>query len=183
VAQVTRRNKALRVDVNGLCSDTALVDLCLTDDLWIGSRALWKPEKIKEIFVAFAEVDAIGWSAVAGLIHPVSRKDSHGLHVKLCLPGKGQRTIYAPIAPGLVLPVGVDTIETLNAGEKHPVTMSRGVIALDGERELMFSPDQQVNIWLDLNGPLTVDIYKVLQIAAERNLLCDLSPWLMASKR
>lgn len=178
LSEATRRNRVLRVEINGLHTDIALVDLCLIDELWIGSRAVWKPEKVKEIFVTFAESDAIGWSSVAGLINPVSRESRQGLHLTLCPPGKGQLTIYAPIAPGLILPVGVENIQILKPQEPLSIEIQKGVIALDGEREFAFSPTDKIKIWLDLNGPLTVDVPKVLQIAAERGIFNYPSPYI-----
>lgn len=178
VSEATRRNKALRVEINGLCRDTALVDLCLTDELWIGSRALWKPEKVKELFVTFAEADAIGWSSVAGLTSPLSRETGQGLHLILCPPGTGQQTIYAPIAPGLIVPVGIQQIRILKPREKMTIEMSKGVIALDGEREFTFCPQDKIDVWLDLDGPLTVDVGQVLTIAAERGILNCPSPYI-----
>lgn len=168
LSEATRRNKVIRVEINGLSTDSALVDLCLTDELWLGSRAIWKPEGIKEIFVTFAEADAIGWSSIAGLINPISRDSDQGLRLTLCPPGKGQVTIYAPIAPGLILPVGVESLQILKPLEILKIDMPKGVIALDGEREIAFSQTDEIKIWLDLNGPLTVDVPKVLQIAAKR---------------
>ena len=177
-SEATRRNKVLRVEINGLCKDIALVDLCLTDELWIGSRAIWKPERVKEIFVTFAEADAIGWSSVAGLINPISRENDQGLHLTLCPPGEGQLTIYAPIAPGLILPVGIENFHILKPLEKLLIDMPKGVIALDGEREFAFSQTDKIKVWLDLNGPLSVDVPKVLQIAAKRRVLNYPSPYI-----
>ena len=177
-SEATRRNKVLRVEINGLCKDIALVDLCLTDELWIGSRAIWKPERVKEIFVTFAEADAIGWSSVAGLINPISRESDQGLHLTLCPPGEGQLTIYAPIAPGLILPVGIENFHILKPLEKLLIDMPKGVIALDGEREFAFSQTDKIKVWLDLNGPLSVDVPKVLQIAAKRGVLNFPSPYI-----
>ena len=170
-SEVTRRNKVLHVEINGLCKDLALVDICLTDEIWVGSRAVWNPERVKEIFVTFAEPDAIGWSSVAGLIKPVPRDSGQGLHLTLCPPGKGQLTICAPIAPGLIVPVGVTAFQVLNPFEILPVEMLKGVIALDGEREFAFCQRDEIRIWLDLNGPLTVDVSLVMKLAVERGLL------------
>lgn len=178
LSEVTKRNKVLRVKINGLHTDLALVDLCLTDEIWVGSRAVWTPERVKEIFVTFAEADAIGWSSVAGLINPVPRDSAQGLHLTLCPPGKGQLTISAPIAPGLILPIGVADFEVLKPREILPVKMLRGVIALDGEREFTFCHNDVIQIWLDLKGPLTIDVPRVLQIAAEHGLLTWSSPYL-----
>lgn len=179
-SEVTRRNKVLHVDINGRGTDLALVDLCLTDEIWVGSRAVWNPERVKEIFVTFAEADAIGWSSVAGLINPVPRDSGQGLRLILCPPGEGKLTIYAPVAPGLILPVGVTETQVLNPLERLPVDMLKGVISLDGEREFAFCQRDEVQIWLDLNGPLTVDVSLVMQLAAERGLLNCSSPYICA---
>lgn len=180
VCEATRRNKVLRVEINGCRRDLALVDLCLTDDLWVGCRAIWKPEKVKEIFVTFAEADAIGMSSVAGLANPVSRDSGQGLHLTLCPPGQGMLTLYAPIAPGLILPVGIAEQRILHPHEKVPVTMSNGVVTLDGEREFAFRPGDSVVVWLDLEGPLTVDVPRVLHLAAERGIFSWPSPHIFA---
>ncbi len=113
----TKRNKVLKIAVDGETKDLALVDLCLTSDIWVGSRAIWKPERVRDIFVTFATADAIGLSSVAGLINPIPRDLNQGLHLVLCPPGTGIQTLYAPIAPGLILPVGIAEINTMKALE------------------------------------------------------------------
>lgn len=170
ISDGTQRNKVLRIGVNGQYRDLALVDLCLTDDMWVGSRALWKPERVKEIFVTFAEADAIGLSSVAGLAHPVPRDSDQGLHLKLCPPGEGILSICAPIAPGLIVPVGIEEVNVLHPGEAVSVSIPTGAVTLDGEREFVFQKDDSLNVWLDLEGPLTVDIPRVIRLAVERNM-------------
>ena len=176
LSSATKRNKVLRVAIDGVLKDMALVDLCLTDDIWIGSRAIWKPERVKEIFVTFAEADAIGLSSVAGLSNPISRDSEQGLHLLLCPPGKGVQTLFAPIAPGLILPVGIAEINILNPHEMTTTKSKRGFVTLDGEREFAFREDTEISVWLDPAGPLTIDVPRVMQIAAERGMLQYLSP-------
>lgn len=170
VCEATLRNKVLRVEINGHCRDLALVDLCLTDDMWVGSRAMWKPERVKEIFVTFAEADAIGLSSVAGFANPIPRDSGQGLHLTLCPPGEGMLTLCAPIAPGLLLPVGIAEMKIIRPHEIIPVTMDRGIVTLDGEREFAFRQEDEVHVWLDLDGPFTIDVPKVMHIAAERGM-------------
>jgi len=178
ICEATCRNKVLRVEVNGQCRDLALVDLCLTDDIWIGARAMWKPEKVKEIFVTYAEADAIGLSSVAGLANPIPRDSGQGLHLVLCPPGQGMLTLCAPIAPGLILPVGISELNILRPKEVVPVNMTNGVVTLDGEREFAFRQDDEINVWLDLDGPFTIDIAKVMHVAAERGVFTWPSPYI-----
>ncbi|MFO7577319.1 MAG: NAD(+)/NADH kinase [Pelovirga sp.] len=172
VSAATRRNKVLRVEIDECCRDLALVDLCLTDDVWIGSRAVWKPERVREIFVPFARPDAIGWSAVAGYVRHIPRESSEGLHLVLCPPGQGLMTLCAPIAPGLILPVGIAAVRVLHPLEVISLKELTGMVSLDGEREFTLRRCTSVKIWLDLNGPLTVDVPHVMTLAAERGLLC-----------
>lgn len=171
VSEATRRNKVLRVKIDERCHELALVDLCLTDDIWIGSRAVWKPERVREIFVPFARADAIGWSAVAGYVRQVPRESSEGLHLVLCPPGQGLLTLSAPIAPGLILPIGIAEIHTLKPLDVISLKKLAGMVSLDGEREFAMHQCSSVKIWLDLDGPLTVDVPRVLNLAAARGCL------------
>jgi len=182
VCEGTQRNKVLRVEINGQCRDLALVDLCLTDDMWIGARAMWKPERVKEVFVTFAEAGAIGLSAVAGLVNPVSRDFGQGLHLKLCPPGQGMMSICAPIAPGLILPIGIAELNVLRPQEVVSISASNFAVTLDGEREFILHKDDAINIWLDLDGPLTVDVQRVMQLAAERGVFSYPSPYIVSRK-
>lgn len=178
VCEATRRNKVLRVEINGQCRDLALVDLCLTDDMWVGARAMWRPERVKEVFVTYAEANAIGLSSVAGLANPIARDSGQGLHLTLCPPGEGMLTLCAPIAPGLIVPVGISSLTILRPHEVISAGPSSGVVTLDGEREFSFHKNDTVKVWLDLDGPLTVDVPRVMRVAAERGLLAWPSPYL-----
>lgn len=176
--QAVRKNKVLRIAVDGETKDLALVDLCLTKDIWVGSRAIWKPEKVKDIFVTFAKADAIGLSSVAGLIKPISRGQKQGLHLALCPPGEGIQTLYAPIAPGLILPVGIAEMNILNVLEVKRLPSQRAFVTLDGEREFAIREENEVSIWLDTEGPLTIDIPRVMQLAAEGDMFNQSSTFL-----
>ena len=67
-------NKLLCVKINdGERSDIALVDVVVSTERYIGARALWRTDNLREIFVTFADPEVIGMSAIAGLLKPVSR--------------------------------------------------------------------------------------------------------------
>jgi predicted polyphosphate/ATP-dependent NAD kinase len=171
VAEATVRNKVLRLLMEGAVADLSVVDVSVAGNRWVGSRALWRPEVLDQIFVTFAEPDAIGLSSVAGLIRPVSRRASHGLRIDLAPPQRAQITLQCPIAPGLILPVGIDGVQEIYAGEMHTLRLKQGTIALDGEREFEYGTGQHAAVKLDLEGPYTIDIDKVMQRAAEERLL------------
>ena len=44
-------------------------------------------------------------------------------------------------------------------------------MALDGEREIAFGPDDRVAVVLELDGPLTVEVPRAMELAARRGLL------------
>jgi len=170
-AEGTVRNKVLRVEVDGQARGLAVVDASISSESWTGSKALWRPEYLRQIFVTFAEPDAIGLSAIAGLLHPVSRRAPHGLRVDLVPPEMARVTLRAPIAPGLLAWIGVAAVYEIAEGEPQTVTDAQGVIALDGEREIEFCSDQHVTLRLDNNGPLSIDVEKVMTLAAREELL------------
>jgi predicted polyphosphate/ATP-dependent NAD kinase len=176
-AETQVRSKMLQVEVNGASRGPALVDVAVASDFWIGSRAVWRPESVRQLFVTFAEADAIGLSSIAGLLRPVSRQAAHGLRVDLSPPETAAATLTAPIAPGLIVPVGIGHVEEIHPGRAQKVNISRGVIALDGEREIEFAPTDCVSIRLDTDGPLTIDIDWVMaQAAREGSLTSQRSP-------
>jgi len=169
VSDVSSRNKLLRVDMNGSGKDLALVDLCISSECWIGARALWQTSCCRELFVTFAQPHAIGLSAIAGLLHPVDRWAPYGLRLVLAPPGEGMITIHAPIAPGLIAPVGVADVKEICQKEIWNLETSTGTIALDGEREIEFNVSDRPKVWLEMDGPITIDINRVMKNAAENH--------------
>ena len=131
---------------------------------------MWHPESISQIFVAFAEADAIGLSSIAGLLHPVSRSEACGLRVDLAPLETARAILHAPIAPGLVAPVGIAAVSEFRPGVRQAVRLAQGVIALDGERELAFTAGDQVTVRLDRHGPLTIDVDKAMATAVRNGL-------------
>ena len=55
------------------------------------------------------------------------------------------------------------------------IGLQRGTVALDGEREIEFGPDEFPLVWLDLDGPLTIDVRRTLDLAASEGLLRNLA--------
>jgi predicted polyphosphate/ATP-dependent NAD kinase len=169
--EATLRNKFLRVEVDGVHRYTALVDVSVSKDRWAGSKALWRPASLDQIFVAFAEPCAVGLSSVAGLLRPVPRSTPNGLRVDLAPLERAKITLTCPLAPGLVLPVGIEHVEEMHCGKPYRPRIPVGMMALDGEREVGFDCDRDVAVRLDDGGPLTIDIAKVMARAARDGLL------------
>lgn len=171
VAEGSTRNKALRVDIDGVESDMALVDLCTSTALWVGSRALWKAEGLDQLLLSFAEADAIGLSSIGGLVRPLARDAEGGMMLNLAEPENAPMVVTAPLAPGLMVDIGIEEVHELRPGEAVRLRATSGVVALDGEREIEFSANQNLSVRLEWDGPLTLDIPRVMAYAAEHNLL------------
>lgn len=162
---VVHRATTLEVRV-GTRTETALVDVCVSTARHVGARALWDPSSLTELFCTFAEPDAVGLSAVAGLLCPSPRTERSGVALVFAPVQNARYVVQAPIAPGLVAPVGVQAWRRLQVGEELSVVAPHGVIAVDGERELEFDGDQCPRIRLRGDGPRCVDVRAVLAAAA-----------------
>lgn len=170
VVDASYRAKALHVAA-GSVHELALVDVCVSTVAHVGSRALWQPGTLRELYCAFAEPHAIGLSSIAGLLHPVARAAAEGVVVHLTGAEHAPQTVLAPIAPGVVAPVGVRTAGPLAPGRPQRVELDRGTVAVDGEREIEFGPATPVTVTLAPDGPRVLDVRTVLAAAAQRRLL------------
>ena len=159
-------NKWIEADVEGAGREIALVDVAVVTDRYVGARALWKPETFRELFVTFADPDVIGLGAIAGLIRPLGRREPGGVHVTMAAPALAPRVLHAPIAPGLVLPVGIEAVAAMPAGRALMPAIAAGSLALDGERELFFDAHQAVNLTLVENAFRTLEAGAVMRFAA-----------------
>jgi predicted polyphosphate/ATP-dependent NAD kinase len=165
----TYRASVLEV-VAGDRTEEALVDVCVTSADHLGSRALWEPSTLRELYCTFAEPHAIGLSSIPGLLCPSPRAARQGVALQLHDPATSTTSVLAPIAPGRVVEIGVQSWRTLAVGEKVESRTRRGVIALDGEREIEFQGMAPV-ICLRDSGPRCVDVAAVLAEAARNGVL------------
>jgi hypothetical protein len=169
VGITTHRASVLEV-VAGDRTELALVDVCVSASRHVASRALWRPELITELYCTFAEPDGIGLSSVPGLLCPSPRDTPDGVALRLASLDRARVVVRAPIAPGLLVPVGVGDWRVLRTGALVELG-SGGVIALDGERELELRGDERATVRLRADGPRCVDVNAVLREAARRGLL------------
>jgi predicted polyphosphate/ATP-dependent NAD kinase len=163
-------NKVLEVSVNeGERADLALVDVVISREPFVGAKALWRTEHLQELFVTYADPEAIGMSAVAGLLSPVGRREPSGLRVTLD-PTATEPTLRAPIAPGLIEPIAISSSAPLRPDEPVTVTHRGGVVALDGERELELRPGDRLTVTLRCDAFRSIDVSGCMRAAANRSL-------------
>ena len=167
---LVRRAKQLEVAVEGGTRDSALVDVAVTAERWVGSRALWRVGSISEALVTFASPSAVGLSAVAAAVAPVPRAAPFGLHLRLAPPDEAPRAVTVPLAPGLIAEVGVLQASRVEPGQVVALAARAGCLALDGEREIELAQHDQVTVRLG-QGPLVVDVDAVMAAASQHQLL------------
>ncbi len=152
--------------------DIAIVDAVITHDRSVGARALWKTRSLAAAYLAFAEPEAIGLSAIGGLLAPVGRREPGGLAVQLAAdPAQARCVLHAPIAPGLVEPVPIAHWQTMVADQPLRVALAAGTVALDGERELAFEPGDEVSVTLRESAFYTLDVARCMAAAARDGLM------------
>jgi predicted polyphosphate/ATP-dependent NAD kinase len=160
--------------------DIALVDVAIANERYIGAKALWRTDSLAAVYMAFADPEVIGLSSIGGLLSPVGRRESGGLHVELAPPESHEPAsdaveplfhLHAPIAPGLLQPVPVYGWHSLTDGEPVRVRQRAGVVALDGEREIAFGPDDRLAITLRERAFRSLAVAGCLRYAAAHGLL------------
>ena len=178
VAEVTSQAKIIDVTleaepVEGSShADVALVDVCLVRGSFVGARAVWESASVSEIVAAIAEPDSVGLSAIAAAVAPVRRHETGAAHVRLgCTPGSGSapggRRIRAAVMPGSYSDIDIALCERLAFGQ--PVTLrGPGVLALDGEREIVLGAGERATITVNPDGPHVIDVDAAVAAAQRR---------------
>ena len=166
-------SKVLQIRVNGEFREMALVDVAISRERYVATRAIWDLDTVHEVFLTRAEPAGIGLSSVGGRLHPLSLADVGGLRYKLARDADEDApvaTVIAPVAPGIVGPAAIAEWELLQEGIPVPLEPRYCTVALDGERSLTLTPDDEVEIVLARDGPPVVQIQRTLLRAAQQGL-------------
>jgi predicted polyphosphate/ATP-dependent NAD kinase len=166
-ARVVVPTKRLEIWHQGELHDIALVDVAVSTQQFVGARALWDVASIHEVFLTQGTPSNIGLSSIAGWSCPVTATDMLGIHVIL---GENGTQVRAPIAPGLIIPVGVSAYRLLTPGERLPIRHTPAMLALDGERELSVRQGAAWEVVLMWNGPKMLDVDRTLRQAQHLGL-------------
>jgi predicted polyphosphate/ATP-dependent NAD kinase len=159
--------KRLEIWRQGELHDIALVDVAVSAQQFVGARALWDVESLQEVFLTQGTPSNIGLSSIAGWSCPVTATDMQGIHVIL---GENGTQVRAPIAPGLIVPVGVSAYRLLAPGERLAIRHTPAMLALDGERELSVQQGAAWEVVLTWNGPKMLDVDRTLRQAQHLGL-------------
>ncbi|GIK40177.1 MAG: ATP-NAD kinase [Chloroflexota bacterium] len=165
--EAVRLARCLEILRNGQFIDLALVDVVVYDERFVASRAIWEANKMRAVILSQVRPGTIGASAIAGYLPETPLNGQHGVWIEI---GPGMQQVLAPIAPGLILPVPIQSIQWLAVGEQKAVTHIPTVLALDGEREIPIKADELIEIRLTQNGPHVVNVEAALQVASRAGL-------------
>jgi predicted polyphosphate/ATP-dependent NAD kinase len=164
VVAATKRLEILR---DGALLDIALVDVAVSGVQFVGARALWDVADIQELFLTQGTPVNIGFSSIAGWSCPVAPHEPQGVHLLL---GQDGRRVQAPIAPGLIVPVGIQAQRRIAPGERISLGRVPAMLALDGEREILARPGARWEVALTWEGPRVLDVARTLQEAQRQGL-------------
>ena len=163
--QATRRTPWLEVLVNGQSRDSALIDVVVSSMPFLGARAIWDLSQVREVVLSRVAPGTIGLSSLGGslLDGNAQANEQGGMHIIL---GDGGRQALAPLAPGLIPWVGIQSYHLLPSGASVRLQQDIGTVALDGEREIELSATSVVEVRLRDDGPFVVDVSAAMEAAA-----------------
>ena len=158
-------SKRVEVYVDGEFRDIALVDMAVSTERFVGSRAIWDMSTVHEVVLARAEPASIGLSSIGARLHPLSMTDPGGLYFRPGRAQDGKGGVMAPVAPGMVRRVPVAEWRVLSLGERVAIGHSPCTISLDGEREFAVLPGQKAEAAVTGQGPRVVMLEEALREA------------------
>lgn len=159
-------DKRIEIYRDSTLVDIALVDAVISNNAFVGSKAIWDMDSIEKIFVTRSHPASIGFSAVVGCKKVIHPNDDFGACMNI---NTNTEIVTAPIAAGILEPISVDEPVILEIGKEYDyIAKDSGTIALDGEREIEFSKGQRFVFKITRSGPCHVDVVKALE-AAQRN--------------
>lgn len=155
------RGKLIEVSVSDGQTDIGLIDAVVSRKNCIGARAITDEGDIDAILVTQSHPANIGFSALIGSSNIVLPEDDYGVYAAL----DWQRKDYvAAISVGVLARFGLQEIRKLKINEELRLKPGYfGTIALDGEREITFCPEDTITMKITRNGPRKVDVAQALQ--------------------
>ena len=164
---ICKKGKIIEIYKNGSFVDIALMDAVISDDIYIGAKAIWELKSIKQIIVSKCHPASIGFSSIIGVNKCIDDNDEFGASLKI---NRGLNRFYAPIAAGTIVEIESEDLEILPIN--HLLKWKpkfRGIIAVDGEREIAFMVGDQLEFKITRNGPEHADVKRTLEIALQGN--------------
>lgn len=170
-----RRAKLLKVLVNNTLRDIALIDVAGVSLPYTGAKAIVDPEYVNFAVFTKGEPLDIGLASIVGFYDPTSFEDDHGYYMEFDT-SKGIPIKAVPM-PGIFKVFYLKKALKLKIGEK--VLLPRGIytLALDGEREIEVGEDDFVEVTITREGPLLLNIPKILKYYSYSSRIDENTMW------
>ena len=162
---VAPRSKLIEVELAGR-RELALIDVAVLRGDVVGSRAIWEPERLREIVLTRADPGVVGLAAIGGAVCSIGPTDDAGLHLTLAADDADAPRVRAALAPGLVADLALREVRRLDLAAIVRLT-GPAVLAFDGEREVTLDADQEATLRLTREGPPVVEIDACLAAARQ----------------
>ena len=157
--------EAVADTANGERRIFGLATLGLLDHKFIGTRAILDADKIIGGVVSRAFPTEIGLSGIAGGLAVHEPDQPGGIGYRLGPPEECPEQVDAITVPGVVERLGVREWEHLDDDQTMTFELPRGVISVDGERDLELR-EAVVDVAPVPEGPWVVDVDAVYEHAA-----------------
>ncbi len=169
-ANALRRTPRLEVIINGVPTESALVDVVVSSMPFLGARAIWDVSQVREVVLSRVMPATIGFSALGTALRDATAGEKVGAGISIVL-GAGGHEILVALASGLVQWMSIAEYRWMEAAEEVRLRSGVGTIALDGEREIELSATSVVDVRLCTDGPFVVDVPAALEGAAQAGYL------------
>jgi hypothetical protein len=157
--------EAVADTANGERRIRGLATLGVLDQQFIGTRAILDADRIVGGVVSRAFPTEIGLSGIAGGLAVVPPQASGGVGYRLGPADDCPERVDAITVPGVVERLGVREWERLADDQSMTFDLPRGVISVDGERDLELR-EAIIDVRPVADGPRVVDVEAVYEHAA-----------------
>jgi len=144
--------------------DLGVVDVALTNDSFVGSRAVWDVASLRQLVTVIAEPASVGLSAIAAAVAPTGRAEPGGVVMQFAT--KDDEVCCRArcvIAPGLYRDIAMANHRRLDWGE--PVEMvGPGALSFDGERDVVLASGDRVTVRIAADGPMVIDVIEAMAL-------------------
>lgn len=166
--KVKRPIKCIKIIKDAKVVDLALIDAVIVNESYIGSRALWHPEHLEELFVTRSTSHDIGMVSIAGRLAEVKETEEGGIFLRI---GENGKLVKAAIAPGVIKNIPIAEWRRIKQEETITLKPKRRIIALDGERELVVKKTEKLSMQLSYSSVDFLVYEDVLKLADSRHML------------
>lgn len=168
ITEFIHKDKIIEVYKNGSIVDYALIDVAITSNEHVGSRAIEKLDDIDEIIVSRCHPASIGFSSVIGVDSISTESDPFGYRILLHHDDSDSYDQMVPVTAGKMTRLKVSKPVKMDLDNMYVYKpVNKGTIALDGEKTVTFNNRDILAFAIRKKGPHRVNVEKALEYAVK----------------